>query len=191
MLVPFRDQVKMTIFGADDALGLLGLAAFNYFQLRQTPDDDRWYKNKRPPWGPPSWLYGGIWSLLYAMTTVAGYYFIKMVPADSWQLIAGFTLYTVHMAANKLWSVFFWAPRMRSGPLVAALVLGLIMIPTAIGFLVIAAFDGFYLFAVPVVLWSIYLVWLLYALALNIYWVQHAHPTGSLTAAQVRQSMKN
>jgi benzodiazapine receptor len=171
----------MAIFSANDALGLLGLAAFNYFQLHQAPDDRGWYEKKKPSWGPPGWAYGVIWGLLYAMTTVVGYYFFKMVPADSWQLIAGFALYTTHMAANKLWSVFFWSPTSKQGPLIAALILGCIMLPTGIAFLVIAALDGFYLFAVPVSLWSVYMAWLLYALALNVYWVYKRIPPRLLT----------
>lgn len=167
---PSPQMGNMPVFSADDALGALGLVAFNYFQLAQAPTSHEWYTRRKPSWGPPAWAFGPAWFLLYAMTTLAGYYFIKMVPADSWQLIAGFTLYTTHMAANKCWSIFFWNGT-KNGPLAALLILLLLMLPTAIAFLVIAALDGFYLFAVPVALWAVYLAWLLYALALNAYWV--------------------
>jgi len=179
ILVENRKRRKMSIFNAQDALALLGLAAFNYMQFltpRSDGNSNSWYNNNRPAWGPAGWIFGPAWFLLYAMTTITGYYFLKMVPADSWQLIAGFTLYTVHMAANKLWSVFFWGGT-KSGPFYALLMLCLVMLPTGIAFIVIAAIDQFYLFAVPVALWAVYLAWLLYALTLNVYWVVCKLPT--------------
>lgn len=160
----------MAIFSGTDAIAVLGLAAFNYVQFARSPMNARWYESGKPRWGPPSWLFPLAWFLLYAMTTVAGYYFFKMVPDDSWQLVAGFTLYAVHMVANKMWSVFFWSG-MKRGPLLALIILVAIMLPTGIAFVVIAGIDRFDLFAVPVTLFSIYMAWLLYATALNIHWV--------------------
>lgn len=157
----------MTIFSSLDALSILGLAAFNYVQFA-TSNGFRWYNSQRPSWAPPGWIFPIVWFLLYSMTTISGYYFIKSAPADSWELITGFTLYFVHMVTNKLWSVFFWSSQ---SPLIALFILIFIMLPTGIAFIVVVAVNGSYLFEIPVVLFSVYMGWLFYATALNVYWV--------------------
>ena len=173
----------MSLFTANDAIGVLGLAAFNYAQFGHAPVSQVWYNKQRPAWAPPGWVFPLAWFLLYAMTTVAGYYFLHMVPSDSWQLTAGFTLYTIHMVANKLWSVFFWPSNdgSKRGPLIALLILVLIMLPTGLAFLIVAGIDNFPLYQVPVALFSVYMAWLVYATFLNAYWVMHKIPTTTTT----------
>jgi len=63
----------------------------------------------RPPWAPPPWLFGPVWSLLYTMIGVAAG-LIANLPAERrprvWRALG---LFAIQLAANALWSWLFFA----------------------------------------------------------------------------------
>jgi tryptophan-rich sensory protein len=70
-----------------------------------------WYRAlAKPSWNPPDWLFGPAWTLIYALTALAG--------VEAWQatressqrrLLAA--LFTVNGALNVLWSLLFFRLR--------------------------------------------------------------------------------
>jgi translocator protein len=64
----------------------------------------------RPPWAPPPWLFGPVWTLLYAMMAVAAWLVVR---ARGWPgARADMALYLLQLVANSLWTWLFFAWRM-------------------------------------------------------------------------------
>ena len=69
-----------------------------------------WYQAlKKPPFNPPDWLFGPIWSLLYLMIAVAGW---RAWLADGPSLHTAMAVYAAQLLLNLLWSVLFFGLRM-------------------------------------------------------------------------------
>jgi translocator protein len=82
--------LAVTVAAAIGGLGVAGTAG-EYRSLRQ------------PSWAPPSWLFGPVWTVLYAMIAVAGWLV--------WQR-TGFTaplrLYSAQLILNAIWTPLFF-----------------------------------------------------------------------------------
>ena len=87
----------LVCFGAAAAaaalLGGLGVAGTTaeYASLRQ------------PSWAPPSWLFGPVWTVLYAMIAVSGWLVWRRV---GWT--RALTVYAVQLAVNAAWTPIFF-----------------------------------------------------------------------------------
>jgi translocator protein len=82
--------VAVTVAAAVGALGVSGAAA-EYQQLRQ------------PGWAPPSWLFGPVWTVLYALIAVSGWLV--------WQRTgfgAALRVYAVQLLLNAVWTPLFF-----------------------------------------------------------------------------------
>lgn len=110
----------------------------------------------RPFWAPPGWLFGPVWSLLYALMGVAAWLVWRQrgFRAARWAL----ALYLVQLAANSLWTWLFFAWRLGAIAFIEILVLWLLVLGT------IRAFRGTSRLA-ALLLWP-YLAWLTFAAAL-------------------------
>jgi len=88
-LLPFLAAVTVVAVGGGLAAGSAG----------QT------YRNlELPPFAPPSWLFGPVWTVLYVMIAVAGW----LVWRDrGWN--ASLTLWVVQLVLNALWTPLFFA----------------------------------------------------------------------------------
>ncbi|BCL13571.1 putative TspO/MBR-related protein precursor [Micromonospora sagamiensis] len=66
------------------------------------------YANLRQPaWAPPSWLFGPVWSLLYAMIAVAGWLVWRRVGFGP-----ALAAWTAQLVLNAAWTpIFFGAGR--------------------------------------------------------------------------------
>jgi translocator protein len=80
----------VVVAAAIGGLGVAGTAA-EYNSLRQ------------PAWAPPSWLFGPVWTTLYAMIALAGWL--------AWRRV-GFTrplwFYTAQLVLNAIWTPLFF-----------------------------------------------------------------------------------
>ena len=87
-LIPFA--IAVAAAALIGVLGVTGTAA-EYQNLDQ------------PPWAPPSWLFGPVWTVLYAMIAVAGWLVWRRT---GWN--RALTVYAVQLALNAIWTPIFF-----------------------------------------------------------------------------------
>lgn len=93
----------------------LGLAAFLLIcftaagigSFATYPAIPGWFASlNKPAWNPPSWLFGPVWTVLYAMMATAGWLVWRQLG-----LLAAATplfFFAVQLMLNTMWSVFFF-----------------------------------------------------------------------------------
>lgn len=112
----------------------------------------------RPAWAPPAWLFGPVWTLLYAMMGVAAW--LVWLRAGFSGGKTALTLFVIQLIANALWSWLFFTWRQGLLSFVEILVLwGLI-------FATIAAFRKIRPAAAALLV--PYLAWVSFATALTL-----------------------
>lgn len=86
----------------------------------------------RPAWAPPGWLFGPVWSGLYALMGLAAW----LVWRERGLGAAGgaLPLFVAQLAANALWSWLFFAWRLGAWAFAELLVLWLLILATATAF---------------------------------------------------------
>ena len=66
-----------------------------------------WYEAlNKPLWNPPSWVFGPVWTLLYLMIGLAGYFAWTHGRPDERRTVL--TLYGAQLVLNALWSPLFF-----------------------------------------------------------------------------------
>jgi benzodiazapine receptor len=114
-----------------------------------------WYPTLvKPAWGPPSWLFGPVWTLLYAMMAVAAWLVWRHA---GWN--AALLLFGVQLLLNVAWSFCFFAWRSPLAGLVDIVALWFAILATVLCFLRIDRVAGWLM--IP------YLAWVTFATALN------------------------
>lgn len=124
---------------------------------------DGWYADAaKPSWTPPNWLFGPMWSLLYAGMAFAGW---RVWSSRDPRRRSALILYWVQLALNFAWTPIFFAGYPGWG--VPALWAGAVVIVL----LDVCVFACILLFwrasRVAAVIMAVYLLWLLYASTLN------------------------
>lgn len=110
-----------------------------------------------PEWAPPGWLFGPVWTVLYAMMGVAAWLVWRVDGFGAAQ--TALMLFVVQLALNALWSWLFFGWR-RGGLAFAEIILLWILIAmTLIAFWRIRALAGALLLP--------YLLWVSFASVLN------------------------
>ncbi|MBP8176979.1 MAG: tryptophan-rich sensory protein [Xanthomonadales bacterium] len=111
----------------------------------------------RPPWAPPAWLFGPVWSVLFLLMGVAAW----LVWRDHGFRGAGaaLKLYLAQLLANALWSWLFFAWRQGAFAFAEVTVLWLLIAATIFSFWRLNRLAA--LLLVP------YLAWVSFAAALN------------------------
>lgn len=74
----------------------------------------------RPPWAPPAWLFGPVWTVLYAMIGVSGWLLWR---EGGWTPALG--AWVVQLALNAAWTPVFFGLR-RFG--LALVVIGILLV---------------------------------------------------------------
>jgi len=115
-----------------------------------------WYAGlNKPSWTPPDWVFGPVWTILFAAMAIAAWLVWRKVGLTA----APMQLFLLQLMLNVAWSALFF--RLRSpGPAFAEIVLlWLAILATALEFWR----------AVPAAGWLLlpYLMWVGYAAALN------------------------
>lgn len=139
---------------------VLALAAGGVGSVIQGSDvGGRYLALERPPWAPPAFLFGIVWPVLYVLIGVAGWQLWRTVGRVA-AAPSALTLWAVQLVVNALWpGVFFGVEAFW--PAVAVIV--------ALDVLVIATVATFWQRdRVAAALLLPYLVWILYATALNV-----------------------
>ena len=69
-----------------------------------------WYEAlNKPLWNPPAWLFGPVWTLLYLMIGLAGYFAWTHGRREDRRAV--FTAYGTQLLVNALWSPLFFGMR--------------------------------------------------------------------------------
>lgn len=124
-----------------------------------------WYADAhKPPWTPPSIVFGPVWTVLYAAMSIAAWR--VWLERDRHDVRRPLALYVAQLAANALWTPVFFGlyPALGAPALwIAAaivLVLDVLVLLTTIAFWRVARLSG--------ALFVPYLLWVLYATTLNV-----------------------
>lgn len=114
-----------------------------------------WYAGlRKPPFNPPAWIFGPVWTGLYVLIAIAGWRVWER-GRTGWPM----KLWWVQLALNFLWTpVFFSAHQIG-----AALVVILLLLAAVLGFIL----SGQQLDRVAAWLFIPYAVWVAFASLLN------------------------
>lgn len=111
----------------------------------------------RPGWAPPADLFGPVWTALYALMGIAAW--LVWSEGGFRRARGELALFLVQLGVNALWSWLFFAWRLGAASFVEICLLIVLVAVTAVAFWRRRPLAGALL--VP------YLLWLLYAAALN------------------------
>lgn len=87
---------------------------------------DGWYAElAKPPFNPPGWIFGPVWTILYVLIAVAGWRTFRRDPGGT-----AMKLWAAQLALNFLWSPVFFAAHMVG----AALAVVVLLFAAIVGF---------------------------------------------------------
>jgi tryptophan-rich sensory protein len=111
----------------------------------------------RPDWAPPGWLFGPVWSALYALMAVSAWLVWRS------HGLAGarkaLVLFVVQLAANAAWSWLFFAWRRGDLAFAEVLILWTLIVATIVSFRRLNSIAAYLLYP--------YLAWVTFASALT------------------------
>jgi benzodiazapine receptor len=124
-----------------------------------TPAIPGWYASlKKPSFNPPNWVFGPVWTLLYALMGISAY----LVWNRGWEkkeVRIALVIFGIQLILNTLWSFIFFKFQSPGWALVEIIVLWLAILVTVLNFMKISKPAGWLL--VP------YLLWVSFAAFLN------------------------
>jgi translocator protein len=110
-----------------------------------------------PAWAPPPWLFGPVWTVLYALIGVAGWWVWRVGPGRPHR--AALSLWGAQLVVNAAWPGVFFGLGELGWALVVIVTLDVLVVATIVAFARLARFAAALLLP--------YLVWILFATALN------------------------
>ena len=144
-----------------DVLGLVAfvLLCFGTATLARTATVEsvrEWYPAlRKPPWTPPSWLFGPVWTLLYGMMAVAGWLAWRDERTKTTTVV-----FLLQLLLNGAWTWIFFGARRPDLAFAGICVLWLAIVATIAASWKISRMAA--LLLVP------YLAWVTFAAALNL-----------------------
>jgi len=123
-----------------------------------------WYAAlERPPFAPPNWLFGPVWTLLYALIAVSGW----LVWRRSGWRSRPIALWLLQMTLNALWTPLFFGLNWMGAAAIEMALLWLSILVCVIVFRRVSRPAGWLM--VP------YLAWVGFAFVLNLgfWWLNH------------------
>lgn len=145
------------------AFGLIGWIALSFAAaaiggFASANDGDFYQQLERPPWAPPAWLFGPVWSVLYTLIGVAAWLVWRVRGFGGAR--AALVIFLVQLAANALWPWLFFGWREGALAFTEILVLWALILATAIAFWRVRPLAGALLLP--------YLAWVGFAAALSL-----------------------
>lgn len=126
--------------------------------LFTTPSIESWYVTlRKPPWTPPNWLFGPVWTALYLGMAIAAWLVWRRVGVSGGKL--ALTLFALQLVLNVCWSAIFFSAHMPGFAFADIVLLWLLILATVVSFWPISRVAGWLM--VP------YLLWVAFAAALN------------------------
>ena len=111
----------------------------------------------QPAWAPPPWVFGPVWTVLYALMAIAAWLVWRNGGFRSHRL--ALSLFLVQLAFNALWSWVFFAWKYGGIAFAEIVLLWALIVATLVSFWRVRPLAGALL--VP------YLLWVSFAAALN------------------------
>ena len=111
----------------------------------------------QPAWAPPAWIFGPVWTALYALMAVAAWLVWRAGGFDMHR--TALTLFLVQLALNAIWSWLFFALHWGAAALADIFLLWIFILATLIAFWRIRPLAA--------VLLMPYLAWVSFASVLN------------------------
>lgn len=104
-------QTELTRWRRDIGIAALPLAAVvaasAIGQLATYPNLAPWYAGLvKPPFNPPNWVFGPVWTSLYALMAFAACRILRLPPSPARRL--ALMLFFVQLALNTAWSWMFF-----------------------------------------------------------------------------------
>jgi len=157
---PPPGPAHLRVPAARDVFGLIafvvlcfGVASLGGIATR--PAIPEWYAAlRKPSWTPPNWVFGPVWTILYALMAVAGWRVWRGGRARPAALV-----FFLQLALNGAWSWLFFGLRRPDLGLLGITLLWLAIVATMIAFWRVSRKAS--LLFVP------YLAWVSFAAALN------------------------
>ena len=93
-----------------------------------------WYHSLRsPPWRPPNWAFGPVWSVIGALTCAAAVVIWRASPTAAEKAVT-IGLFAVNGGLNILWSLFFFKLRRPDWALIEVVLLWLSVLALIVDF---------------------------------------------------------
>ncbi len=125
-----------------------------------TPSIPGWYAGlAKPSFNPPNWVFGPVWTALYALMGVAAY----LVYEKGWKegkVRKALAVFAAQLVLNALWSIVFFGAHMILGAAVIIVLLWAMILASIVLFSKISRSAAWLL--VP------YILWVSFATVLNI-----------------------
>lgn len=140
------------------AFGLAAAVAAVTGSLAAISASDQYGALVQPTWAPPTWLFGPVWTVLYATIAVAGWLVWRK---DGWTgARTALTVFAVQLVLNALWTPLFFGAGLFGLAFVEIVLLWLSIVATIVLFARHSRLAAGLL--VP------YLAWVTFASALNL-----------------------
>ncbi len=133
-----------------------------------TPAIPGWYANlAKPALNPPSWVFGPVWTTLYALMGIAAFLvwssYAKASDGQEKETIKiSFFIFGGQLVLNTFWSIIFFGLQNPGAALVEIIALWLAIVATIISFAKISKPAAWLL--VPYILWVSFAVYLNYSI---------------------------
>ncbi len=146
----------------NQTLGLIGWLLFSFAAsavgaIASVNAPDFYAELIRPEWSPPAWLFGPVWTVLYALMAIAAWLVWREKGFAGARLAMG--LFVAQLIVNALWSWLFFAWQQGTMALVDIGLLWGLIVATIVAFWRIKPAAGLLL--------TPYLAWVSFAAALN------------------------
>ena len=123
--------------------------------MTTAPNIPIWYAGlAKPPWTPPDWIFGPVWSLLYLSMAVAAWLVWRQKDSTPPMVLFG-----VQLAFNAAWSWLFFGLRSPGAAFADVVLLWTVIVATTVAFWRRSTLAG--------ILFLPYLAWVSFASALN------------------------
>lgn len=118
---------------------------------------------KQPALAPPSWIFGVVWPILYALMGIAAYRIIAH-PFHSKEKSVALAVYTLQLLINFSWSIVFFRFGFFWGAVATIIFLDLLVLATHNLFIKIDRLAGYLL--IPYLLWLLFATYLAISIAI-------------------------
>ncbi len=121
-----------------------------------------WYRTlAKPSFNPPAWVFGPVWTTLFALMGIAAFLVWKKGLERKSVKIA-LSIFVGQLVLNTLWSIIFFGLHSPGGALVEIVFLWLAILATIIAFARVSKPAAWLL--LPYILWVSFAIYLNYAL---------------------------